>query len=237
MKRTAEATILGVFLCAGLIVLGLILANGAIKIKELDRTVTVKGLSEREVNADIAIWPIKFSVADNNLEQLYASVERNSQIIVKFLEKSGFVEADISFSTPAIVDRKAQSYGDTRNIAFRYTATAIITVYTTKVEEVRLANQKLVELGKQGVAIAGQDYESKLQFLFSGLNDIKPQMIEEATHNARQAALKFAKDSDSQLGKIRKARQGQFSINNRDSTTAYIKKVRIVASLEYYLSD
>jgi hypothetical protein len=97
--------------------------------------------------------------------------------------------------------------------------------------------KKLFELGKQGIAISGQDYQTKTQFLFTNLNEIKPEMIEEATKNARKVAEKFAKDSDSKLGKIKKARQGQFSINERDSNTPHIKKVRVVSTLEYYLSD
>ena len=96
---------------------------------------------------------------------------------------------------------------------------------------------RLVELGKQGLAIAGADYEARTQFLFTRLNDIKPDMIEAATRNAREVATRFAQDSDSRLGKIRRASQGQFSIDDRDSNTPHIKKVRVVSTVEYYLSD
>ena len=87
------------------------------------------------------------------------------------------------------------------------------------------------------MAVTGQNYQAQPQFLFTGLNQIKPAMIEEATRNAREVAEKFAQDSSSKLGKIRTARQGQFSINDRDSTTAHIKKVRVVSTVEYYLAD
>jgi hypothetical protein len=97
--------------------------------------------------------------------------------------------------------------------------------------------KKVVELGKQGIAISGQDYQNRSEFLFTDLNRIKPEMIEEATKNARKSATKFAKDSNSKLGKIKKASQGQFSIRNRDSSTPHIKKVRVVSTIEYYLSD
>jgi hypothetical protein len=97
--------------------------------------------------------------------------------------------------------------------------------------------EKLFELGKQGIAITGEDYQSKTVFLYTKLNEIKPAMIEEATQNARAVAEKFAQDSKSRLGKIRSASQGQFSIDDRDSNTPYIKKVRVVSTLEYYLSD
>lgn len=96
---------------------------------------------------------------------------------------------------------------------------------------------KLVDLGKKGIVIAAQNYDSRTEYIFTGLNNIKPEMVEEATILAREVAEKFAKDSNSKLGKIKKARQGQFSIQNRDSNTPYIKKVRVVSTLEYYLSD
>ena len=97
--------------------------------------------------------------------------------------------------------------------------------------------KKVVELVKEGIAISGQDYKNKTEFLFTDLNKIKPAMIEEATKNAREVARKFAKDSGSRLGKIKNASQGQFSINDRDTSTQYIKKVRVVSTIKYYLSD
>jgi len=236
-KRIVEAVILGAFLCAGLIGLGLLLGNGALRVKSLDRTVTVKGLSERDVPADIAIWPIVFNEADNDLTALYSTLEKKTAAVVEFLKTNGFADEEISVATPAIVDRKAQNYGDQTRIAFRYSARAAISVYSEKVDAVRNAMNKVVDLGKQGIAIAGDDYQIKTQFLFTRLNDLKPQMIEEATKNARQVAEKFAHDSDSRLGKIRKAQQGQFSITDRDSNTPHIKKVRVVSTVEYYLSD
>jgi hypothetical protein len=136
-----------------------------------------------------------------------------------------------------MVDRQAQAYANAPDIKFRYAATSTITVYSTKVDQVRNAMTQLVELGKQGLAIAGADYEARTQFLFTRLNDIKPDMIEAATRNAREVATRFAQDSDSQLGKIRRASQGQFSIDDRDSNTPHIKKVRVVSTVEYYLSD
>jgi hypothetical protein len=236
-KRTVDAIILGAFLCAGLVILGLLISSSAIKIKSLHRTVTVKGLSEREVPANIAIWPIKFSEADNDLSHLYSVVQKKADIIIEFLKKHGFTDDDISISAIAILDRQAQGYADSSKIKFRYSANSTITVYSKKVDTVRNTMKNLFELGKQGIAIAGQDYQTRSQFLFTNLNEIKPEMIEEATKNARTVAVKFAKDSNSKLGKIKKARQGQFSIKDRDSNTPHIKKVRVVSTLEYYLSD
>ena len=85
--------------------------------------------------------------------------------------------------------------------------------------------------------MTGDEYTSATEYLFTGLNEIKPEMVEEATRNAREVALKFARDSDSKLGKIRSARQGQFSISDRDKNTPHIKRVRVVSTIEYYLAD
>jgi hypothetical protein len=213
------------------------ISSSIIRIKELNRTVSVKGLSEREVPANVAIWPIKFSETDNDLNNLYSVVEQKTLLIAEFLEKSGFSNDEISISAPAIVDRQAQGYMDSTKIKFRYTGSSTITVYSYKVDLVRETMKKLVELGKQGIAIAGQDHQTRTEFLFTKLNDIKPEMVEEATKKAREVAEKFAKDSNSVLGKIKTARQGQFSITDRDSSTPYVKKVRVVSTLEYYLTD
>ena len=236
-RRMGEAFILGALLCIGLALLGYLISGSIIRVKALNRTVTVKGLSERELPANIAIWPIKFSEADNDLNDLFSSIQRNNSLIIKFLKNNGFKDQEISISAPAIMDRQAQGYADSNKIKFRYSGSSIITVYTGNVDSVRKTMKKLVELGKEGIAISGQDYNSKTEFLFTELNKIKPEMIEEATKNAREVAERFAKDSESKLGKIRHARQGQFSINNRDSNTPYIKKVRVVSTVEYYLSD
>jgi len=236
-KRITEAIVLGAFLCLGLIVLGYLISSSIIRIKGLDRTVTVKGLSEREMPANRAIWPIKFSEADNDLSNLYSVVQQKTELIIAFLKKNGFEEKEISILAPAILDRQAQGYVDPNKVKFRYTANSIITVYTKKVDSIRKTMKKLVQLGKQGIAIGGQDYQTRIEYLFTKLNEIKPEMVEEATKKAREVAEKFAKDSNSRLGKIKRARQGQFSINNRDSNTPYIKKIRVVSTLEYYLSD
>ena len=236
-KRITEAIVLGAFLCLGLIVLGYLISSSIIRIKGLDRTVTVKGLSEREMPANRAIWPIKFSEADNDLSNLYSVVQQKTELIIAFLKKNGFEEKEISILAPAILDRQAQGYVDPNKVKFRYTANSIITVYTKKVDSIRKTMKKLVQLGKQGIAIGGQDYQTRIEYLFTKLNEIKPEMVEEATKKAREVAEKFAKDSNSRLGKIKRARKGQFSINNRDSNTPYIKKIRVVSTLEYYLSD
>ena len=236
-SRTGEAFLLGLFIFLGLAALGYLVSGTALKVKGMDRIVTVKGLAEREVPADIAIWPVGFNEAGNDLEQLYADVGNKSDIIVAFLKQQGFGNDEITLSPPSVIDRQAQNYGNSNNIAFRYTASAVVTVYSRQVERVREAMKQVAGLGKRGIALAGQNYENRTQFLFTGLNALKPTMIEDATKNAREVAVKFAKDSNSTLGKIKTARQGKFTISDRDSSTPYIKKIRVVSTVEYYLSD
>ena len=127
--------------------------------------------------------------------------------------------------------------GDGQRAEFRYTAEQIVTVYSPEVEHVRGVMDKLAELGRQGIAFAGGEYANQPEYLFTRLNEVKPAMIEEATTKAREVAEKFAADSGSRLGKIRQASQGQFSIEARDRNNPHIKKVRVVSTVEYYLSD
>lgn len=234
-RYVVESALLGAFLFAGLLGAAYLLANSIVDIKQMERTVEVKGLSEREVPADIAIWPISFNMADNDLVNLYQTIEQQNAKVVDFLKARGFTESEITISTPAVVDKLAREYDSSYASRFRYTASSTITVYTSQVDLARESMIKVVDLGREGIAIAGDNYST--QFIYSQLNQIKPEMIEEATRNARQAADKFANDSDSRLGKIKRANQGTFSIENRDSSTAHIKKVRVVSTVEYYLSD
>lgn len=233
----SSAGILGVFAVIAFAALGLMVGQALMDVKQLERTVTVKGLSEREVPADIVIWPIQFTVADNDLSSLYANIEKQSQQIGDFLQKHGLAVGDISYSAPAITDKSAQAYGNNNGVAYRYTAMQSVTVYSSEIEKVRAVMNQLSELGKAGIVFTGGGYMGQTEYLFTGLNDIKPAMVEEATRQAREVAQKFASDSDSKLGKIKRASQGQFSIGTRDNNNPHIKKVRVVSTVEYYLSD
>lgn len=234
--NTPSALILGSLLCFGLIMLGNTIGDKLLKMKAMERTVTVKGLAEKEVRANIAIWPIRFTEVDNDLNNLYQTVQTKTDRVVDFLKQQGFSEDEITVALPAIEDRQAQGYVDP-NVKYRYAAKISISLYTNNVDLLLTTRTSMLSLAKDGIAISDQDYNSKAQFLFTELNKVKPEMIQSATQNARQVAEKFAIDSDSKLGKIKKASQGQFSINDRDSNTPYIKKVRIVSTLTYYLND
>jgi hypothetical protein len=229
--------VLGLFICLGLVILGFALGSSLIKFKEFERTVSVKGLSERELPADIALWPIQFASGNDDLAAFYLRLERDTEKILRFLAANGIDSGEITVSVPAVVDKLAQQYGGSGNVGLRYTGSRTVTVYSQNIDVVRSAIRKLAELGKEGIAFAGESYQTKTEYIFRRLNDVKPEMIEEATRKAREVAVKFAQDSDSKLGKIKKAYQGQFSINDRDANTPHIKKIRVVATIEYYLSD
>ena len=233
-NRLAAALVLALGMAAA----AWLLADGLIRFKQFERSVEVKGLAEREVPADTAIWPIVFSEADADLARLYQTLQRKNGVIIAFLETQGFKAEEISVSSPSINDRQAQDYGnaDLAN-RLRYTGKSVVTVYTRQVDGVLQAMPRLSVLGEQGIALSPGDYDTRPRFLFTGLNQLKPEMIEEATRNARLAAEKFAKDSDSSLGKIKRASQGQFSIEDRDASTAQIKKVRVVSTVDYFLAD
>lgn len=229
--------VLGISIFLGLSVLGFTLSNSVIKFKMMERSVTVKGLAEREIPADIVIWPIQFITAENKLDELYNSIDRNNSRIKKFLTEKGIDPAEITFSSPSITDKSAQQWGSNMKAEFRYSAVQTVTVYSKNINSLRKVDGELSDLGKQGIVLTGSDYQAQTEYIFTGLNEIKPAMIEEATRNAREVAMKFAKDSQSELGKIKSANQGQFSISSRDRNNPHIKKVRVVSTIEYYLSD
>ncbi|WP_455608592.1 SIMPL domain-containing protein [Bacteroides rodentium] len=225
-----EAAIIAVVLFS----VGAMLKGGLNNFVNKDRIVSVKGLAEMEVPADKVVWPLVYKDIGNDPALLYANMEQKNATIVGYLESNGIGKEEISIAPPEVIDMQAERYGD-RNVAYRYNATSVITVTSKNVDKVRKLMSGQAELLKQGIAITGGDYRYNVSYEFTGLNEIKPKMIEDATKNARAAAEKFAKDSDSELGKIRNASQGQFSISDRDAYTPYIKSVRVVTTVNYYL--
>lgn len=237
MSSTKNTLILGISLIISFIVIGIIGSNAVLKHKSMERSVTVKGLSEREYLADTVIWPIQFTAASNDLSEIYETMEASNKKVIAFLREKGIEPDEISSSAPSITDKSAQRYGSSQPAEFRYTATQAITVYSNKVEQIRSVMGDLADLGKEGIVLSSDDYQAQPEYLFTRLNEVKPEMIEEATKKAREVAEKFAIDSNSQLGKIKQARQGQFSISARDRHNPHLKNVRVVSTIEYYLSD
>jgi len=219
-------------IAVGMIVAGQMIPQAVKLNRSYDRTVSVKGLCEREVKADKAIWPLVIKVGGNELQGVISDVQSKNGIVRSFLKKGGIKEEEISASI-SINDKNTLEYNSDRSQ--RYIAKSVITVCTDNVDAVLALMADMNGLMAQGVTFA-DDWENRTQFSFEGLNSIKPEMIEEATMNAREVAEKFAKDSDSKLGKIMTANQGTFSITDRDSNTPQIKKVRIVTSVTYLLT-
>lgn len=230
-----SSLVLGVCLIVCSVVFGSGVKSVVQELRAGERSVVVKGLSEKEVSADVMIIPFRFGVAGNDLQAIYAQVEYNSKKIVEFLRKMGFDKKDITIGSPKVSDRLSKDYGDDRKVTYRYSARGEVILYTQQVKLGRQIFGRIPELGQEGIAINIDAHD--VVYSYTQLNAIKPQMIEESTLNAREAAQKFAKDSNSKLGQIKKATQGQFSITNRDENTRHIKKVRVVSTIEYYLED
>lgn len=227
----------GLAVMVGLIVLGAMIPHAVEKFRSYDRVVNVKGLCEKDVKADRVIWPVVYKVMANDIQTVYDQTAANNRALVAFLESGGIRPEEITVGVPQISDKYANEYGD-NDRAYRYIAKNVVTVYSSDVDAVIALMGRQSELLRKGIVTGGgSQWENPVEFKYEGLNDIKPQMIEEATRNAREAAQKFAKDSDSRLGKIKTASQGTFTIEDRDSNTPYIKKVRIVTSVTYYLKN
>ena len=222
-------------LALGLVLASLFIANAITDFRAGDRHVEVKGLSEREVMADLAIWPITYNVSATSLDELRGRMERADEAVIAFLKLNGFSDDEITRTPPRVNDRWLHSY-DNQRPSERYTIERTLTLRTSQIQATRQAMDQSAELLSQGVPLS-PNWGSTSQFLFTGLEQIKPEMIAEATADARRAASQFAEDSGSEVGPIRSARQGFFTINERDPTSPEVKLVRVVTTIEYFLTD
>ena len=234
-RSVTASVILAVGIAGGFALLGSNISSGIESFVNRDRIVTVKGLSERQVKADRVIWPVGFRELGDDLQDVYGRIEKRKDQVVAFLKEAGLTDAEIEVASPQVTDAQAEMYANHKS-RYRYSMTQTVTVSSDKVDLVRDLLVRQSDLIKAGVTLVG-DYSWRTSFQFTGLNTVKPAMIEEATKNARASAEKFAQDSGSSLGKIRRANQGQFSITDRDSNTPYIKSVRVVTTVEYFLKD
>ncbi|MCC5870933.1 MAG: SIMPL domain-containing protein [Gammaproteobacteria bacterium] len=220
-------------LAIGMVVASLILGAAVRDFRISDRHVEVKGFSEREVAADLAIWPINYQLGAGSLEELRRQMQAADDSVVGFLKDYGFADDEISRNPPRISDLWIHAHGEHRP-ANRYTAERGLTLRTRQVDATVRALQDSAELVSKGVLLT-PNWGQAAQFLFTGLDDLKPAMIAEATADARRAASQFAADSDARIGPIRSARQGFFSITERDPSTPELKLVRVVTTIEYIL--
>lgn len=235
MTKTSTAIITAIIIGAALASIGLFMRSGINNLAFRDRAVTVKGLATREVQADKVTWPIAFTTLGDNLPSLYDQVTATNKVITEFLTSNGIDPSEISVGQTTVFDRDAERYG-ARTQPYRFTLTSVLVISSGKVQIVKDLIKRQGELIKKGISI-DTSYQYQTIYEFTGLNDIKPEMIAEATNAAREAAVKFAEDSDSKLGKIKTASQGQFSIEDRDQYTPYIKTVRVVNSITYYIDN
>ncbi len=211
----------------------LIVAGGMSQIARQQRTVTVRGLAERDVPADMAIYPLTFSVGSNDLSQLQADILAKIEIVKAYLQEKGLSEADYTIKSADITDNSVNPWL-TEKGRYTYLAKQVILVRSSNVEAVMAAQASSLDLAGKGIAVS-QDYDSMISFEFTKLNDIKPEMIAEATQNAREVAEQFARDSRSKVGKISQATQGYFTIENAAQGLEQVKHVRVVTSIVYLL--
>lgn len=232
---TRPALILGLCLALGLTAGGYFVGDGLLRARATQRYVTVKGLSEREISANLAIWPLVFTVTADDLGTLQEQIDLNAQKIFDFLQPEFAVE-EYSLSMPRITDYSLQSFAPGTAPPRRYAAEVTLTLRSSRIDQVKEVMRRTGELVKAGVPII-RNFGNEAQFFYTDLERVKPEMIAEATRDARRAAQQFANDSESQVGSIRKAQQGYFSIQDRDRFSPEFKTVRVVTTVEYFLVD
>ncbi len=235
-NRIKEACIVAAGLVLGLVALGCCLKSGIDNFTNRDRKVTVKGLAEQIVEADKVTWPIQTKEIGNDLPSLYTKINATTAAVKAFLLKYGVKENEISMNAPTVIDLNAERYGE-NNRNYRYNITSTITVVSNNVKLIRDIMTHQGELLQQDIAIVDGGYEAPIRYEFVAFKDMKPKMMREAIENAELTAQQFAENSHSLLNKIVSADQGQFSIEDRDENTPYIKKVRVVTTVTYSLKN
>ncbi|WP_027366661.1 SIMPL domain-containing protein [Desulfocurvibacter africanus] len=234
--RNPSIFFLGFFLAVGMVAAAWLLGHALTEFKAYDRYVTVKGLAEREVPADLAMWPISFNAAGDSLVQVQDDLTRQEKIVREFLRQQGLGDAEATLAAPRITDHWSMGMRPQDLPANRYSAQGVLTVRSGSPDKVKKAMAEAGKLVSQGVVLV-HNYEYQPRFEFTKLNDIKPDMIAAATKDARAAADQFARDSGSSVGAIRRATQGYFSIDDRDPYTPEIKQIRVVTTVEYFLEN
>jgi hypothetical protein len=232
-----------IVIAVGIATGGWFVGNGFLQGRAADRFVTVKGVSEREVKADVALWPLRFVSTDDDLNRARKQIKQSYEQVIAFLKKHGIDLSAVEVQKIEVTDRLADQYR-TGSIQSRYIVTQTVMVRTKDIEAIIKASQAAGELIDAGVVLSStRGPYSGPTFLFTGLSELKPEMIAEATSKARRAALQFAKDSESQLGAIRRANQGVFVILPRDRAPGIReesqrdKTVRVVSTIQYFLKD
>lgn len=244
MADRARLMVPATLLALGLAVGGLMAGRGFAEARLGDRFVTVKGVAEREVEADLAVWTLQFSAGGNDLAAVQRIIARNLELTFEFLERHDIPADLVQVQGLRVTDASANPFQQ-GPVANRFSVTQTVVVRSEDPRRVQTASQDIGTLVEAGVVlVSGQEWgPGGPTFIFRGLNDVKPEMIAEATARAREAAVEFARDSQSELGGIRRASQGIFEILPRDPAPGITqenrieKTVRIVATVEYFLRD
>lgn len=244
-----QSPIAALILAAGVVLAAATLGNYLLAMKQSDRAVTVRGLNEREVKANLATWTLRYRASGDDLAGTQAALETQRETLIAFLKEQGFEAEELSLAPLKVTDRQSQDY-NSNAAAARYTLQGGVMLRTKNVDAAARMAQKTEELVKAGVTLSDENYcGNSPSFLFTSLNDVKPDMLKEATQNARDSAQQFANDSGAQVGGIKRATQGYFSISGRDSdgeagqgggdgcadNLSLMKKIRVVTTVEYYL--
>lgn len=225
----------------GIALAGVFVRDGLIEARTGDRTVSVKGLAEREVRADLAIWPLRFVATSNDLAEAQTKIKTDAEAVRTFLTGAGVAADDIEVQSLEVTDLLAQAYRQ-GPVESRFIISQTLAVRSPDVDTVVTASQRIGDLVEAGVILSGEGIQGPF-YLFTGLNQIKPAMLADATANARDAAEQFAKDAASRIGGIRRARQGVFQILPRDKAPGLqeqkqvFKTVRVVSTIDYALVD
>jgi uncharacterized protein len=244
MPSLDRAIVPAAVIALGLTLGGFAVGNGFARARSADRYVTVKGVAEREVRANLAIWPLRVVGADNDLTAANAKVAKNLTGVREFLARHGVDTSQVQLAEFTVSDALANEYAPDRQPANRYIIRQTMIVRSPQPDKVLAASQQVSELATIGVVVSsgGQgEMGGGPTFVFSGLNQLKPAMIADATARAREAAGQFARDSDTELAGIRQANQGVFEILARDQApgisqeSQIAKVVRVVSTIDYYL--
>lgn len=229
-------------LSIAIVFLGSAVKDGLKEFRSFDRSVTMKGLAERDVVADLSIWSLSYTETGNDLTALQNTMDRKGRIVLSFLKENGLSDDEVELQNVRVQDLMAQSYRQNNAMVNRYILTQTYLVRTQNIEAVHTAAKKLGDLIRQGVVFA-QNGSSAPSYLYTKLNEIKPEMIAEATKNARASAQEFAKNSGQKVGGIKYASQGVFQIRPRDKSFSVPesqqknKTVRVVSTIQFYLED
>lgn len=234
--KVVSALIIG--LCA--IVAASLLSQGLMGLHTADRYVTVKGMAEREVQADLALWPIRFVATGSTLDEAQNKARSSREAIMAFLKLQAIDQSAVELQRLDVTDTRANPYAG-NNSEQQYIINQTLMVRSTDIDRIRQAAQNVSELVDSGVVLSSDYGPSGPTYLFNGLNDIKPAMIAEATTAARESAQQFARDAEAKLGSLRRANQGVFQILARDQAPGVseqqqpVKTVRVVSTFDYYL--